>query len=241
MTFFKRDEMVGDAYRQGLKQFEDNPRRQFTWQELNEMVRSKPNIPAIAKEPPKKDSVCSLWLTWGRYDEKTGEVKEIYTKQSESFVANFLRVLNSFSIPQSMTNVSGNAITASLPDEGFQALAKQSSTSYGIVVGRSGDAVFTSQFSLSQKITNGTTSGLLQYAAMSWSSPQVSAPSATLQGSRAFTNGAISGPLSVLEAGIYVRTTNTSGFVVMIIRDTTNQTIASGQTNTATYTLKVTA
>lgn len=242
MAYFSHEQMRADeALKRGVKQFNDNPRRKFTWQEISQMV-ARPNIPAIAKEPPKKDHVLSLWFSWGTYEK--GKLKKLDTKQSESFLVWFLKAIVDCNQATTATSVSGITFTANdnATTNKFAADAPSSSAAYGIVVGRSGIAVVISNFTLSQRILNGVTSGLLQHGAMSWGSVIVTAPNATIAGARTLTNNALSGPLDVREAGIITQTFNTTGSgYLCVIRDTTSQTILSGQTNTAQYTLKVTA
>ena len=151
----------------------------------------------------------------------------------------------------SMTNTAGNGVSVDGASGGTMAVnAASGNTAYGIVIGSGATAGSTPSptlYNLVAEIPQGTSSGQIEYGAVSVSSVSQSGQTTSFTISRSFTN--VSGAtLTVTEIGIVVLMTGwnmgayASGTYFLIAYDIPSSAISvqNGQTLTITYTFSVT-
>jgi len=150
-----------------------------------------------------------------------------------------------------MTNTAGNGVSVDGASGGTMAVnAASGNTAYGIVIGSGATAGSTPSptlYNLVAEIPQGTSSGQIEYGAVSVSSVSQSGQTTSFTISRSFTN--VSGAtLTVTEIGIVVLMTGwnmgayASGTYFLIAYDIPSSAISvqNGQTLTITYTFSVT-
>jgi hypothetical protein len=109
----------------------------------------------------------------------------------------------------------------------------------GIVAGTGTNAVTESDNALQTLIAHGTGSGQLSYGAVGFTAPATAGSTTSFTISRTLTNSS-AGSITIREIGLYAQGyyASTPGFFC-IIRDTTNQTVASTHNVVITYTIAV--
>ena len=182
-----------------------------------------------------------------------GTVVKEWTEPAHSLNYNFALFMYALwgSTTVSMTNTAGNGVSVNGASGGTMAVTAASGNStYGIVIGSGASAGSTPSptlYNLVAQIPNGTSSGQIEYGAVSVSSVSQSGQTTSFTISRSFTN--VSGAtLTVTEIGIVVLMTGwnmgayASGTYFLIAYDIPSSTIAvqNGQTLTVTYTFSVT-
>lgn len=172
--------------------------------------------------------------------DRNGNITDYRRKRSDSFVANFLRLLFvKAASPYTpnvvvITDISGAPrnvynYNQSLP---FKADGGAGSTSHGIVVGTNAVAPTINDISLGALIAHGVGGGQLQYSAMTFGAPADDGTVSQFRLTRDFANGS-GGAIIVQEVGLYVMAINGS---FMTIRDITGGiAIPNGQTLTLNY------
>jgi hypothetical protein len=182
------------------------------------------------------------------YDDK-GHVIGRYRKKSHSFMQWWeyyvYAMFSDIHSTPTITDINGSSQAPSYHDSygisGFGiAWASNTSSSCGIVVGSSSQAITPSLNKLASQIGNGTSSGQLIYGTQSYFAPTVSGSNVSFSMYRLFTNGS-SAEVDIHEIGIYCEGT-TSGhntFYFMGIYDVPSQyqAVAAGHSVVLTYTL----
>jgi len=182
-----------------------------------------------------------------------GTVVKEWTEPAHSLNYNFGLFMDALwgSTTVSMTNTAGNGISVNGASGGTMALtAASGNTAYGIVIGSGASAGSTPSptlYNLVAQIPQGTSSGQIEYGAVSVSSVSQSGQTTSFTISRSFTN--VSGAtITVTEIGIVVLMTGwnmgayASGTYFLIAYDIPSSAISvqNGQTLTITYTFSVT-
>jgi hypothetical protein len=219
-------------------------------------------LPADAHYDPKKDSPgvqIRATITF-RITDSNGTVIKEWTEPAHSFTENFALFIYALWANTSavLTDVAGYQLSVNGASGGTMAItAPSGNTSYGIVIGSGATAGSTpSPFrnNLVAEIPQGTSSGQIQYGAVSVSTVSVSGQTSSFTISRSFTN--VSGAtINVTEIGIIAYLTGwnmsassggspvaVSSDYVLIAYDIPSSAIAiqNGQTLTVTYTFSVT-
>jgi len=227
---------------------------------VNEFDLSR--LPADAHYDPKRDDDFSgvqvrATLTFKITDANGTVIKE-WTEPAHSLNTNFATIIWALwnAAQGELTDTGGTAIYIQGASGGAWAVtAPSGNTSYGIVVGSGATAGSTpspSTYKLSAQIPQGTSSGQIEYGAVSLTAVGVSGQTSSFTISRSFTN--VSGAsLSVTEIGLAVYITgfamtnvSTSSAItsdyILISYDIPSSAIsvANGQTLTITYTFSVT-
>ena len=219
-------------------------------------------LPADAHYDPKRDDDLSgvqvrATITFKITDANGTVIKE-WTEPAHSLNENFASIIWALwdAAQTNLTDISGLLITIQGASGGaWSVTAPSGNTSYGILVGSGATAGSTpspSAFKLNAQIPQGTSSGQIEYGAVSVSSTSTSGQTTSFTISRSFTN--VSGAsLSVTEIGLAVYITGfamtnvstnsavTSDYI-LIAYDIPSSAIsvANGQTLTITYTFSVT-
>jgi len=182
-----------------------------------------------------------------------GTVVKEWTEPAHSLNYNFGLFMYALwgSTTVSMTNTAGNGVSVNGASGGTMAVTAASGNStYGIVIGSGASAGSTPSptlYNLVAQIPNGTSSGQIEYGAVSVSSVSQSGQTTSFTISRSFTN--VSGAtITVTEIGIVVLMTGwnmgayASGTYFLIAYDIPSSAISvqNGQTLTITYTFSVT-
>jgi len=212
-------------------------------------------LPADAHYDPKRDDDLSgvqvrATLTFKITDANGTVIKE-WTEPAHSLNANFATI-----IWAEINDTGGTAIYIYGASGGaWSVTAPSGNTSYGILVGSGATAGSTPSpltYKLVAQIPQGTSSGQIEYGAVSLSATSTSGQTTSFTISRSFTN--VSGAtLSVTEIGLAVQITGfamtnvstnsaiTSDYI-LISYDIPSSAIsvANGQTLTITYTFSVT-
>ena len=182
-----------------------------------------------------------------------GTVVKEWTEPARSLNYNFGLFMNALwgSTTASMTNTAGDGVSVDGASGGTMAVtAASGNTAYGIVIGSGATAGSTPSptlYNLVAEIPQGTSSGQIEYGAVSVSSVSQSGQTTQFTISRSFTN--VSGAtLTVTEIGLVVLMTGwnmgayASGTYFLIAYDIPSSAISvqNGQTLTVTYTFSVT-
>jgi hypothetical protein len=199
------------------------------------------------------------FLTFKITDANGTVIKE-WTEPAHSLNTNFANIIyalwNASTI--GVSDIGGNSIVINGASGGTMAItAPSGNTSYGIVIGSGASAGSTpspSAYKLSAQIPQGTSSGQIEYGAVTLNSPTLSGQTTSFTISRSFTN--VSGAtLTVTEIGIIAyltgwamqqvvsgTTSPTSSDYTLIAYDIPSSAISvqNGQTLTITYTFSVT-
>ena len=182
-----------------------------------------------------------------KYDKKN-KIKTKTKERCRSFVKQFLQhfYTNTCQITSTILNTSGVASPVSYPsccyiNEG----ARDSFYGYGgIIVGTSDQAVTITDYALIIPISNGSTSGKLQYYGSYTCNNIVAGATASLDIEGIFYN-ASGGDITVKEVGLYVKSiySGSTGIIPLcIIRDVcTPTTVSNGEWLKVKYTIQVTA
>jgi len=219
-------------------------------------------LPADAHYDPKRDDDLSgvqlrATLTFKITDANGTVIKE-WTEPAHSLNTNFATIIWALwnAAQGELTDTGGTAIYIQGASGGAWAVtAPSGNTSYGILVGSGATAGSTpspSTYKLSAQIPQGTSSGQIEYGAVSLAAVGVSGQTSSFTISRSFTN--VSGAsLSVTEIGLAVYMTGfamtnvstnsavTSGyFLIAYDIPSSAISVANGQTLTITYTFSVT-
>ena len=223
-------------------------------------------LPKDVLYDPKKDDKDDLsgiqirtTITF-RITNPDGTVVKEWTEPAHSFTENFALIIQAMWGATSvlLTDISNNSLSVNGASGGTMAItAPSGNATYGIVIGSGASAGSTpSPFAnaLTSEIPNGTSSGQIEYGAMSVSTVSVSGQASSFTISRSFTN--VSGStITVTEIGIIAYLTgwamsassggapvNVSSDYVLIAYDIPSSaiTIQNGQTLTITYTFSVT-
>ena len=214
-------------------------------------------LPKDSFYDPKRDDDLSgvqirATITF-RITNPDGTVVKEWTEPAHSLNYNFgLLIWALWSASRAeMTDTGGTAIYVQGASGGaWSVTAPSGNSSYGIVIGSGASAGSTpspTQFKLVAQIPAGTSSGQIEYGAVSVSSVSQSGQTTSFTISRSFTN--VSGAtITVTEIGIVVLMTGwnmgayASGTYFLIAYDIPSSTIAvqNGQTLTVTYTFSVT-
>ena len=229
---------------------------------LNKDELDLSRLPADAQYDPKRDDNLSgvqlrATITFKITDANGTVIKE-WTEPAHSLNSNFASIIWALwdAAQTNLTDTSGILITIQGASGGaWSVTAPSGNTSYGIVVGSGATAGSTpspSTYKLSAQIPQGTSSGQIEYGAVSVGSTSTSGQTTSFTVSRSFTN--VSGAsLSVTEIGLAVYMTgfamtnvSTSSAItsdyILISYDIPSSAIsvANGQTLTITYTFSVT-
>jgi len=223
-------------------------------------------LPKDVLYDPKKDDKDDLsgiqiraTITF-RITNPDGTVVKEWTEPAHSFTENFALFIQALwgATSAVLTDISGYSLSVNGASGGTMAInAPSGNDSYGIVIGSGAAAGSTpSPFAnnLTAKIPHGTSSGQIEYGAVSVSTVSVSGQTSNFTISRSFTN--VSGStINVTEIGIIAYLTgwamsassggapvNVSSDYVLIAYDIPSSAIAlqNGQTLTVTYTFSVT-
>jgi len=233
---------------------------------LNKDELDLSRLPADAHYDPKRDNIDNLsgvqikaTITFKITDANGTVVKE-WTEPAHSLTQNFTLFIYALwaSTSAELSDTSGYGLSVNGASGGTMAInAPSGNNSYGIVVGSGASAGSTpspSQSNLVAKIPQGTSSGQIEYGAVSLTGVGASGQTTSFTISRSFTN--VSGAtLSVTEIGIIAyltgwamqqivsgTTSPTSSDYTLIAYDIPSSAIsvANGQTLTITYTFSVT-
>jgi len=221
-------------------------------------------LPKDSFYDPKRDDDLSgvqirATITF-RITNPDGTVIKEWTEPAHSLNSNFALIIQAMwgATSVNVGDTSGNTLTVNGASGGTMAItAPSGNTSYGIVVGSGASAGSTPSPSapyLKAQIPNGTSSGQLEYGAVSVSTASVSGQTTSFTITRSFTN--VSGAtINVTEIGIIAYLTgwamvvssagteaSASSDYVLIAYDIPSSAIAiqNGQTLTITYTFSVT-
>jgi len=219
-------------------------------------------LPADAQYDPKGDDNLSgvqirASITFKITDANGNIIKE-WTEPAHSLNTNFATIIWALwdAAQAEVTDTGGTAIYIQGASGGaWSVTAPSGNTSYGILVGSGASAGSTpspSTYKLAAQIPQGTSSGQIEYGAVSLTAVGVSGQTSSFTISRSFTN--VSGAtLSVTEIGIAVYITgfamtnvSTSSAItsdyILIAYDIPSSAISvqNGQTLTITYTFSVT-
>ena len=219
-------------------------------------------LPKDSLYDPKKDDDLSgvqirATITF-RITNPDGTVVREWTEPAHSLNVNFVEFIWAlwYATTATVQDTGGSTITINGASGGTMAItAPSGNSSYGIVIGSGASAGSTpspTQFKLVAQIPNGTSSGQIEYGAVSLTQPTTSGQTTQFTISRSFTN--VSGAtLTVTEIGLIAYVTGfamvatTSGTAVssdyfMIAYDIPSSAISvqNGQTLTITYTFSVT-
>jgi len=211
-------------------------------------------LPKDSLYDPKKDDDLSgvqirATITF-RITNPDGTVVKEWTEPAHSLNTNFVDIIQALwaAAQQGVVNTSGTGITIQGASGGAWSVTTASgNSSYGIVVGSgqtAGNTPNPATSSLAAQIPAGTSSGQLEYGAVSVSSVSASGQTTSFTISRSFTN--VSGAtINVNEIGIVALVSGfglSSSEYVLIAYDIPSSNIAvqNGQTLTVTYTFSVT-
>jgi len=168
-------------------------------------------------------------------------VKEIPWRRSHSFVRQFLDFMYCAFIDDSNVSIlstNGEAQNVSGPDMAqytfldLSGLANDDAC--GLVVGRSDDAEENEQFSLGQRILDGSGLNQLDYGVNQFGDSWVSGSSVYWNIWRVFTN--LSGAtVTIKEIALYCQANDTTTYSFMIARDLLEVIITNGNTATIEY------
>ena len=219
-------------------------------------------LPKDSLYDPKKDDNLSgvqvkATITF-RITNPDGTVVKEWTEPAHSLNVNFAEFIWALwnATTATVQDTGGSTITINGANGGTMAVtAPSGNSSYGIVIGSGASAGSTpspTQFKLVAQIPQGTSSGQIEYGAVSLTQPATSGQTTSFTISRSFTN--VSGAtLTVTEIGLIAYVTGfamvgtTSGTSVssdyfLIAYDIPSSAISvqNGQTLTITYTFSVT-
>lgn len=195
---------------------------------------------------------CELWIDI-RVMDRNGNIVKRISRKSDSFVANFARILRGLAVGncttatgvQSSTTVKdlngNNASACTGSGSGLRPInlnAGAGDDSYGIVVGSGTDPVSYDDYKMSNKIPD----SVLHYTAMTISDVEEYGTYAIIKLSRIFQNNG-SSDVTVTETGIIAdnRIGSESLVKFLIARDVLSSpiTVKPGGSLNVTYTLKV--
>ena len=177
-------------------------------------------------------------------------VKKYRRRKCRSFVKQFAQMLlhsMSLNTVASVTDTGNTSRTLVPPvysrQYQFHLSALSGDVTSGSVVGSGTNAEAITDYALQTLITHGTTSGKLQYSAVTFGAPTTDATTSYMTVTRIFTNGS-SGNVSVNEIGLYSYFYNNDtsvGWYFCLVRDKLDSTIvlSSGQNMTLNYVLKI--
>jgi len=180
--------------------------------------------------------------------DKDGKIIKVHKQKSHSFVANFMYILGSFLADAQYTWIDitdtgyqfnmGNTQLNELLNANCSSLCK-----CGIVIG-TGTATPTPQdYKLGNQITNGTSSGQMQYNSPSFTTPSVKGNTTSMSITQSFQNQSGS-PITVSEVGIqaYITANGPTNTYVLLTHDLLSSpiTIANLSILQITYTISVT-
>ena len=224
---------------------------------LNKDELDLSRLPADAHYDPKDDTddlsgvQIRATITFKITDANGTVIKE-WTEPAHSLNYNFGLFMDALwgSTTVSMTNTAGNGISVNGASGGTLAVtAASGNTAYGIVIGSGASAGSTPSptlYNLVAQIPQGTSSGQIEYGAVSVSSVSQSGQTTSFTISRSFTN--VSGAtLSVTEIGLVTLIAGwnmgaySGGTYTLIAYDIPSSAISvqNGQTLTITYTFSV--
>ena len=224
---------------------------------LNKDELDLSTLPADAHYDPKDDTddlsgvQIRATITFKITDANGTVIKE-WTEPAHSLNYNFGLFMDALwgSTTVSMTNTAGNGISVNGASGGTLAVtAASGNTAYGIVIGSGASAGSTPSptlYNLVAQIPQGTSSGQIEYGAVSVSSVSQSGQTTSFTISRSFTN--VSGAtLSVTEIGLVALIAGwnmgaySGGTYTLISYDIPSSAISvqNGQTLTITYTFSV--
>ena len=177
-------------------------------------------------------------------------VKKYRRRKCRSFVVQFAQMLLHGMSLNTVAAVidTGNTSRSLVPpvysrQSQFLLNASAGTTTYGSVVGSGTNVEAITDYALQTLITHGTTSGKLQYSAVTFGAPTTDATTSYMTVTRIFTNGS-SGNVSVNEIGLYSYFYNNDtsvGWYFCLVRDKLDSTIvlSAGQNMTLNYILKI--
>jgi hypothetical protein len=211
-------------------------------------------LPADAHYDPKKDDYLSgvqmrATITF-KITDANGTVVREWTEPAHSLNSNFASIIYALwgAITTGVSNYGGNSIIINGASGGTWAVtAPSGNATYGILIGSGASAGGTpspAQSNMIALIPHGTSSGQIEYGAVTVNPPTVSGQTTSFTISRSYTN--VSGAtLSVTEIGLAVQMTGfamTTSNIVLIAYDIPSSAISvqNGQTLTITYTFSVT-
>lgn len=189
-----------------------------------------------------------LWYEVSVHDLKTGKRVRHKKARCYSFVQQFAYLLRSYmaNSPNIDTalDTSNTSRTLNPMNYGisiFDMTAASTDTTHGSVVGTSSTAAAITDVALGTKIAHGTSSGQLQYSAVTFGAPSTDSTSTSFIVTRVFTNGS-GGSIGVNEIGLISQcSTTASTRQFLIARDVVSTiTVSNGQALTLNYTLKTT-
>ena len=227
--------------------------------------RDEPDLSQLPKDSlydPKKDDNLSgvqirATITF-RITNPDGTVVKEWTEPAHSLNLNFASIIyalwNAGTI--GLTDTNGNSIVINGASGGAWSItAPSGNDTYGIVIGSGATAGSTpnpSAYKLVSQILNGTSSGQVQYGAVTLNTPTLSGQTTSFTISRSFTN--VSGStITVTEIGLIVYMTgfnmeaggqpppiSSDYFLIAYDIPSSAIPIQNGQTLTITYTFSVT-
>ena len=185
--------------------------------------------------------------------DKDEKIIKVHKQRSHSFVANFLNALAQyFATPYGtsypsyfrMNNTSNSSFYLSSYIWGN---AAEGDSSHGIVIGTGTSPPAPQDYQLEKQITNGSSSGQMQYGAHSFNpssgSVSISNNTSSFQIIRTFINNSGSS-ITVSEVGYIVEVIDINGYVdyVLLIHDLLSSpiTVPNGSTLNIVYTISVT-
>lgn len=188
-----------------------------------------------------------LWYEISVHDIKTGKLVRHKKSRCYSFVQQFVYLLKlsmAGNVGVQVTDTGGTARTLSPSNIGnnFKLNALITDATFGTVVGSGTNAAAVTDTDLQTLIAHGTSSGQLQYSAVSFGAPTTDSSTTSFIVTRVFTNGS-GGTVTVNEIGLvciaYGTDNNIRNF--LIVRDIpTPITILNSQALTLNYTFKTT-
>jgi len=179
--------------------------------------------------------------------DKDGKVIVKRTEKMNSYLYNYYLLVRAGLIRGitglAVKDTDGNTLSVDGVDfNGGGAMAGEGDDSYGIVVGSGSTQVdVQNDYSLANKISNGTGSGQLSYGSMSFTEDLTNLPKITLSLKRSFVNNS-GDSITVSEIGLVIKLVepNGSSYNVMICRDViTATTVPNGGTLSVTMNLNI--
>jgi len=184
--------------------------------------------------------------------DKDGNIVKCLRKKSESFVKQFLMILQSqmehlwtgyANYPNhmysSVKDINGNNHYLSANASTFACEAALGSTSWGLLVGTVDTAPTIDDYYLGTLIAHGTGAGQLQYSAVSFGAPTCDGNTAEFSITRSFANGS-AGTVTVKEVGLVVLAYDFvgTGYYFLTIRDIMNLAVLTTQTLSLNYLIR---
>lgn len=187
-----------------------------------------------------------LWYEISVHDLRTGKRLRHRKGRCYSFVKQFSQILKMLMAGGKLTGVTdtGNTSRTLYPTSGgnFTLNAGSGTSTYGSQVGTGSTSAAITDYSLGTQIAHGTSSGQLQYSAVTFGATATDSTTTSIVVTRVFTNGS-GGSITVNEIALSVLAVDTGSTnrFFLIARDVISATpVANGAALTLNYTLKTT-